>query len=159
LNYRQVIYFDGGFYGVKNDVVLPFVTTGSDLASWHSDSKKFFSITEDGNELISRINYSNIFFLLNAKNSQHIVTVDGFYSSNDGGQGEWILTGNIDKEKAGMHFPKNATAYNAFGVEYRLRLKDRTIVNPKINGAKEISGIEISAMSSDGFVCLGEVIN
>ncbi len=84
----------------------------------------------------------------------------GFYNANDGGEGTWLFTGNIDPVKSGTHDISSAKVYDAVGHEYQLQVGvGMGVISPKANGAKEVADYDESQEDTDDFVCLGQAIN
>lgn len=82
----------------------------------------------------------------------------GFYSAGDGGAATWIATGNTDSSKAGTHLVTEGKVYNANGYEYLLDISSGDI-SVLQNGAVAYPYSQCVDMTTDDFVCLGQVVN
>ncbi|URU47592.1 tail fiber domain-containing protein [Klebsiella pneumoniae] len=82
----------------------------------------------------------------------------GFYSRDDGGDGVWRVTGEVDASRAGTHILTEAKIYNADGVEYALDIKSG-LISVLANGAKAYTYNECVDQTTDDFVCLGQASN
>lgn len=145
------ITYNGDRWYVKPGTTVPFTTTGLNSTSWATDSSNFTSPSYGIGEVLP-----DAIAIFNVTNNYTTVQVRGFYSANDGGHGVWVATGNTDTTKSGTHVPSSALIYNANGLEYQLSLSSNEI-DIRANGAKEISGTD--ALTTDDFVCSGEVFN
>lgn len=82
----------------------------------------------------------------------------GFYTANDGGDGVWYPTGEVNQSKAGTHIPKVAKIYDAAGHEYVLSVKSGDVVNARSNGLKAIASGSTVDDETEDFICVGEVL-
>ncbi|CAK6597027.1 tail spike protein [Klebsiella phage vB_Kpn_K27PH129C1] len=96
--------------------------------------------------------------LMNDDSGHPVVRVRGFYTADDGGEGSWVWTNEVDAQKAGTHDILTASVYDKVGRRYRINITIGA-VNAAQNGARRLTYAQATDRTTDDFVCLGQVIS
>lgn len=137
---------------------------GSGAWAYSNDSvlRENLRSSEGGSDLVFGLGYwcNSTSEILELTISPDNIQTRGFNSAGDGGDGNWVSTGNTDLNKAGTHDVTTAKVYNAAGVEYQLNIDIAAgAIDPRCNGAFPMSYAEATDTTTDDFVCLGQAIN
>ncbi|EPE8719294.1 hypothetical protein ACSPF6_001040, partial [Klebsiella variicola] len=170
---NQYIEYSGNSYRIASASDIGFTTTGTDATSFANDVTHF--VLMDGDTLRQELSSKDqgaqlvfgLGFWVNAaievfeiSSAHEEIRARGFYAQNDGGEGTWLFTGNIEPLKSGTHDISSAKVYDAVGHEYQLQVGvGMGIISPKANGAKEAANYAETQLDTDNFVCLGQAIN